>query len=211
MLGSSGRLAALSARGVFRRGFALALRRAAVFYGGGRAAGWGAGWLFFAYGQGITKKKEGKIAAIQPGAGKNVDWAVTKKGNRSAAPHLRTIGPAYVHEVRSADPLVQICGTAERLQFGGYWCFGDRPGERLRKKYTRQPVMHKANSSQGHGAQGTPPCFSLAALVPGQVRGRAAPAGPVLLNLLTNCVFCCIYLFFPAGFRPESTQRKRIT
>jgi hypothetical protein len=40
--------------------------------------------------------------------------------NRSAAPHLRTIGPAYVHEVRSAGPLVQICGTAERLQSGGF-------------------------------------------------------------------------------------------
>jgi len=54
-----------------------------------------------------------------------------KFSNRSAAPHLRTIGSAYVHEVRSADPLVQICGTVERLQSGDYWCFGDRPGERL--------------------------------------------------------------------------------
>src|SRR3989339_147277 len=43
-----------------------------------------------------------------------------EEGNRSAAPHLRTIGSAYVHEVRSAGPLVQICTTAERLQSGGF-------------------------------------------------------------------------------------------
>src|SRR3989339_1119220 len=43
-----------------------------------------------------------------------------EEGNRSAAPHLRTIGQAYVHEVRSAGPLVQICTTAERLQSGGF-------------------------------------------------------------------------------------------
>jgi len=32
-------------------------------------------------------------------------------GNRSAAPHLRAIGPADVHGVRGAGPLAQICGT----------------------------------------------------------------------------------------------------
>jgi hypothetical protein len=59
-MGSSARLAALSAGGVFRRGFTLALRRATVFRGSGRAALLCAGGLFFAYGQGITKRKEGK-------------------------------------------------------------------------------------------------------------------------------------------------------
>ncbi|MFO7604711.1 MAG: hypothetical protein R6W72_00215 [Desulfurivibrionaceae bacterium] len=46
-----------------------------------------------------------------------------KNRNRSAAPHLRTIGPAYVHGVRGDGPLVQKCTTAERLQSGGFGAF----------------------------------------------------------------------------------------
>jgi len=40
---------------------------------------------------------------------------VEKNSNRSAAPHLRAIGPADVHGVRGAGPLAQICGTAALL------------------------------------------------------------------------------------------------
>jgi len=35
--------------------------------------------------------------------------------------------PAYGHEVRSAGPLVQICTTAERLQFGGFGTLATAP------------------------------------------------------------------------------------
>ncbi|OQX00410.1 MAG: hypothetical protein BWK73_48500 [Thiothrix lacustris] len=38
--------------------------------------------------------------------------------NRSAAPHLRAIGPVDVRGVRGAGLLAQICGTAEQLPAG---------------------------------------------------------------------------------------------
>ena len=64
-----------------------------------------------------------------------------KKGNRSAAPHLWTIGPAYVRDVRGAGPLVQICGTAERLQAGRNTLVIALPGERLQKRHVLYTLM----------------------------------------------------------------------
>ncbi|MCA1766442.1 MAG: hypothetical protein LC633_09415, partial [Desulfobulbaceae bacterium] len=77
----------------------------------------------------------------------------SKKGNRSAAPHLRTISPAYVHEVRGAGPLVQIRATAERLQSGGFGYIGDRPGERLQKQLKKTGSLGQSRRPVEHGRQ----------------------------------------------------------